>query len=121
LKEMLGADGLLIFQASNCNLQVPAKIYEYLRARKPVFAMTDPDGDTAAVLRGAGIGTIASLGSKEQMVEGLQNFLEQVRRRQAPVPRTEDLRVYSRKSRTSELAALLDGLKDHHREEDRHA
>jgi hypothetical protein len=110
LKEMLGADGLLIFQASNCNLQIPAKIYEYLRARKPVFAMTDPDGDTAAVLRGAGIGTVASLDSREQMVEGLRNFLEQVRCRQAPVPGTEDLAAYSRSSRTAELATLLDDL-----------
>jgi hypothetical protein len=72
--------------------------------------MTDRDGDTAAVLTGAGIGTIASLDSKEQMVEGLRSFLDQIRRRQAPVPGREDLAAYSRNSRTAELATLLDEL-----------
>ncbi len=33
LAELVGADGLLLFQASNCNHQIPAKLYEYLRAR----------------------------------------------------------------------------------------
>ena len=37
LNEMLTADGLLIFQASNCNHQTPAKLYEYFRARRPVW------------------------------------------------------------------------------------
>src|SRR5689334_12215337 len=39
LIEMLNADGLLIFQAANCNLQIPAKLYECLRARRPIFAL----------------------------------------------------------------------------------
>ncbi len=43
LREMLDADGLLLFQASNCNNQVPAKLYEYLRARRPILALTDPE------------------------------------------------------------------------------
>ena len=51
LSEMLLADGLLVFQASNCNHQVPAKVYEYLRCRRPILALTDPAGDTADVLR----------------------------------------------------------------------
>ena len=42
LQEMLAADGLLILQASNCNAQVPAKLYEYLRAKRPILALTDP-------------------------------------------------------------------------------
>jgi len=31
-EEMLRADGLLVLQASNCNDQIPAKAYEYLRS-----------------------------------------------------------------------------------------
>ena len=53
--EMLSADGLLIFQASNCNHQIPAKVYEYFRAKRPIFAMTDPKGDTASLLKSMGI------------------------------------------------------------------
>jgi hypothetical protein len=83
--------------------------------------MTDPDGDTAAVLRGAGIGTIAPLDSREEMIKGLRNFLEQVRHRQAPVPSSEDLPVYSRNYRTRELATLLDDLMERDVKESSHA
>src|SRR5205085_9767730 len=44
LGEMLSADGLLILQAANCSEQVSAKLYEYLRCRKPILALTDPTG-----------------------------------------------------------------------------
>jgi len=50
---------LLLLQASNCNSQIPAKVYEYLRAGKPILALTDPEGDTATLLRNLGINTIA--------------------------------------------------------------
>ncbi|NLD56223.1 MAG: glycosyltransferase family 4 protein, partial [Burkholderiaceae bacterium] len=36
IAEMLSADGLLVLQANNCNEQIPAKLYEYLRAGKPI-------------------------------------------------------------------------------------
>jgi len=39
----MAADALLVMQASNCNAQIPAKIYEYLRAGKPILALTDPE------------------------------------------------------------------------------
>jgi hypothetical protein len=110
LKEMLSADGLLIFQGSNCNLQIPGKIYEYLRARRPIFAMTDPDGDTAGVLKAAGIGTIVPLDSKVQIAHGLCGFLKQLREDRSPVAGDTDISAYSRRSRTLQLAELLDAL-----------
>src|SRR5690606_1324512 len=50
LSEMLAVDGLLLLQAANCNNQIPAKLYEYLRAQRPILALTDPAGDTAQKL-----------------------------------------------------------------------
>src|SRR5699024_9966127 len=50
IAEMMGADVLLVFQGSNFNAQIPAKIYEYIRAQRPVLALLDPVGDTAAQL-----------------------------------------------------------------------
>src|SRR5262249_34675842 len=44
LREMLQADGLLLFQGRDSNTAIPAKVYEYFRARRPIFAMVDPDG-----------------------------------------------------------------------------
>ena len=108
LCEMLKMDGLLIFQASNCNHQIPAKIYEYLRARKPIFALTDSIGDTAGVLRKAGINTIVALDNKIKIKSGLMTFLEMINNQQAPIASDEVIARYSRKSRTKELSKLLD-------------
>lgn len=108
LREVLRADGLLVMQASNCSHQVPAKVYEYIRAGRPVLALTNPEGDTATVLRGAGIETIVPLDSAARIAEALPAFLEAVRRGSAPVVERTLVDRYSRSHRTKELAALLD-------------
>jgi glycosyltransferase involved in cell wall biosynthesis len=107
LAEMLDADALLILQAANCNFQVPAKLYEYLRARRPVIALTDPGGDTAAVLRNAGIDTIAPLDSEEDIVRLFRRFVGLLRRGEAPVAVSAAVAPASRKARAVELAAVL--------------
>lgn len=107
LAEMLDADGLLVLQASHCNAQIPAKVYEYMRARRPILALTDPVGDTAATLRGAGIDTIARLDSKEDIMQGLMRFIELLRNGQAPLPPANANLTYSRRSRSSQLADLM--------------
>jgi hypothetical protein len=107
LLEMMTADGLLIFQAANCNWQIPAKVYECLRARRPIFALTDPQGDTAGVLRGEGIDSIVPLDSKADIAAGLMTFLEGVRSRKY---RAASPTRHSRKARTRELAEVLDSV-----------
>jgi hypothetical protein len=112
LMEMLTADGLLILQATNCNHQVPAKLYEYLRARRPILGLTDPDGDTAATLRQAGIGTIAPLDGRDAIIAMLPRFLEQVRSGTAPLASAATIAAHSRRARTEQLARLLDEVAD---------
>ena len=112
LAEMLAADGLLVLQAAICNCQVPAKLYEYLRARRPILALTDPAGDTAAVLRNAGIDTIARLESQEEISQLLVRFLDLLRRQSAPVAREANIAAASRRARTIELARVLDAIAD---------
>ena len=110
LAEMLNADGLLIFQAANCNHQIPAKIYEYLRARRPILALTDPAGDTAGLLRAAGIDTLVPLDSKELIVSGLRDFLARIKEQRAPVAAPAIVASHTRESRAGELAGMLDSL-----------
>jgi hypothetical protein len=114
LREMLDADGLLVLQAANCNHQVPAKIYEYLRARRPILALTDPSGDTAAVLKSIGAATPIPLDDREAIERGLLRFLESVRSGKARVASTEDVRRHSRLARTDQLDALLRGILGNH-------
>ncbi len=108
LSEMLMADGLLILQASNCNNQIPAKLYEYLRARRPILALTDPVGDTAAVLTSMRIDTTAPLDSKDGIMHKLLHFLALVKENNAPIASMEKVLENSRRSKAKELANLFD-------------
>lgn len=51
IEEMQSSSLLLVFQGKNFNTQVPAKIYEYLRAGRSILGLVDLHGDTASKLR----------------------------------------------------------------------
>jgi glycosyltransferase involved in cell wall biosynthesis len=107
LREMMAADGLLVLQASNCNEQIPAKLYEYFRARRPILALTDPVGDTAATVRDSGAGLIAPLCSQEKIESALIEFMKdsgKYKQNALMVP----VEKYSREAKAQQLANLLD-------------
>jgi glycosyltransferase involved in cell wall biosynthesis len=108
LEEMILADGLLLMQAANCNQQIPAKLYEYLRAGKPILALTDSRGDTAGALRSAGAGVIAGLDSAMEIERTLLQFLEAIEAGCAKAPDIESARRNARHVRAGELARLLE-------------
>jgi glycosyltransferase involved in cell wall biosynthesis len=108
LREMLTVDGLLILQAANCNAQVPAKLYEYLRADRPILALTDPKGDTARTLDAAGAGLVARLDSVADIREALPRFIRQIRSGDWRRASRETVAGYSREAQAAKLAALLD-------------
>jgi glycosyltransferase involved in cell wall biosynthesis len=108
LAEMLQADGLLVLQGANCNRQIPAKLYEYLRARRPILALTDPAGDTAAALRQAGGCSMAPLDNAGEIALGLINFMRRVRSGLVLPAPLALVQSNSRRQRTVELAHLLD-------------
>jgi len=110
LKEMLEADGLLLFQGNSCNHQIPAKVYEYIRARRPVFAMTDASGDTADVLRDAGINAIVSLDSKDEILTGLGLFLRAIKEGSAARASSSAILKHARKNKAKELAKILNDI-----------
>lgn len=108
LTEMMSADALLLLQAANCNAQIPAKLYEYLRAGRPILALTDAAGDTAATLRRAGIDSIAPLDARDAIMEALTRFLDQVKAGTAPRAAPGAVAASSRRARAAQLGALLD-------------
>nr|WP_277602479.1 glycosyltransferase [Parahaliea mediterranea] len=112
LGELLRADGLLVFQAANCNHQIPAKIYEYFRARKPVLALTDSAGDTASALRQAGIDSIVPLDNAQAIASGLVEFVARLRDRTAGIAAEEAVAQSSRKAGVAKLARAMNALVD---------
>jgi glycosyltransferase involved in cell wall biosynthesis len=55
LDEMATADVLLLMDTPNRQIGVPAKLYEYLGAGKPVLATGESHGDLAAILSQSGV------------------------------------------------------------------
>lgn len=110
LSEMLGADGLLVFQGTPFNNQIPAKIYEYFRARKPILGLVDPAGETAKVLRTAGFHDLADMGSAAAIAPVLRAFVGKIVRNEATVASEELITASSRKHRSSELARIFDAI-----------
>ena len=110
LHEMRCADGLLLMQSAGCNEQIPAKSYEYLRAGRPILGLTDPAGDTAGVLRQAGLSAIHPLDQTDAIASGLLEFVSALRAGRAAAASAQAVREASRHGRSHALAALFDSL-----------
>ena len=108
LEEMMRADGLLVLQASNCNAQIPAKTYEYLRAGRPIIGLTDPVGDTAGLLRAAGADALARLDSAEEIAVVLCRFIADLVGGRIFAVDKRYVQLKSRRSGSQSLAKLLD-------------
>ena len=108
LAEMLETDALLVMQDRGCNDQIPAKVYEYLRAGRPILGITDPDGDTGGVLRGAGVHHVARLESSEEIEAILPVFIDAVVAGRVPPPDAGYVATASRLARSREMAALCE-------------
>ncbi|MFL6675150.1 MAG: glycosyltransferase [Massilia sp.] len=107
LHEMLAADGLLVFQGTPFNTQIPAKIYEYFRARKPIMGLVDTAGETARVLRAAGFETLANMDRADAIAPMLAQFIGSIGRGEAYVASDELIAASSRTHRASQLADVL--------------
>lgn len=113
IAEMMGADVLLVFQGSTFNTQIPAKIYEYLRAGRPILAVVDPLGGTASQLRNFEAVHIADIASADTIraelvscmaTRGMQGQQEALARNRVAV------QTYSRQAQTDRLQALFETL-----------
>lgn len=108
--EMLSSDGLLVMQANNCNEQIPAKVYEYVRAGRPILGLADPTGDTGRLLDRLASGPVVPLESTEAIESALPAFLQQLTTSPMVSARVSASGDYSRRSLTRRLASTLDEL-----------
>jgi glycosyltransferase involved in cell wall biosynthesis len=107
IAEMLAADGLLLLQASNCDEQIPAKVYEYLRAGRPIVALTTRSGDTGSTLLSHGIEPIARLDDAAGIRDGLAVTLDRIRTGTATIADARRVAGASRQAQAARLAELL--------------
>ena len=114
LQECADADALLLFQAGNCDHQIPAKAYEYLRVQRPIFALTTRTGDTASLLNETGGATIVDLASEDEIYRQLPVFLDALRAGKHPVADRSRLERYARHNQAKDLAACLSLVRREH-------
>ncbi|MBF0143019.1 MAG: glycosyltransferase [Magnetococcales bacterium] len=108
LEEMVRADALMLFQGELFRNQVPAKLYEYLRAGRPILALTDPASDVAAILGGLGMGGVAPLEERAAILGILPGFLQDLWEGRGRIPDPRQVQGLGRRARAAELAGILD-------------
>lgn len=111
ISEMAGADILLVFQGSQFNTQVPAKIYEYLRTGTQVLGIVDPMGNTAAELLKFNGALLADINRIDDIVQVLTNTLIHPHAESEKVnllaTNLEKLAPFTRENQTKQLAKLF--------------
>lgn len=110
LQECADTDALLVMQAANCDHQIPAKTYEYLRLGKPILGLTTDGGDTAALLREVGGATVTDLHDENAIYESLPRFLAAVADGSHPLPSRDLAARYARQNLARELTNHLNRL-----------
>ena len=107
------ADALVLWKPVGCDAAIPAKVYEYLDAGRPILALLEEDDEAARLVRGAGAvrvppGDRAALAAE---IERLYLAWKEGRADAAPaVARPDWLAEHTRERLTARLAGLLDGL-----------
>ncbi len=107
ISEMSDATGLLLLQAANCNHQIPAKLYEYLNCLKPILALTDKRGDTAALMQDLGSPYIANLDDVEAIKNTIKKFISDIIKNEPFIIPEVSVKEFSRKALTERLADVL--------------
>jgi glycosyltransferase involved in cell wall biosynthesis len=104
---------LLLPEAGGRGKTVPSgKIFEYLAAERPILAAVPPDGVAAQLVREAGAGVVVAPDDVKSISAALDGLVKRWRAGAldgAPLQPTLKARL-SRKTRTRELADLLESL-----------
>jgi glycosyltransferase involved in cell wall biosynthesis len=107
LIEQSRADALLLFQGELYDRQIPAKVYEYLKIGRPIFALVGQRGETAALLRECGGAELVPLDDVSQIEQHFDAFIRKVREGCASIVGRVSVGQYSRESGARSLARLL--------------
>ncbi|MEO5328354.1 MAG: glycosyltransferase [Magnetococcus sp. THC-1_WYH] len=110
LLEMVGVDGLLLFQGEAFDRLIPAKLFEYLRSGRPVFSLIGEGGDSRKILDSCKVSYHAPLENRETIGEKFMIFLEDLVAGRVDETQQNLVRRYSRREGARDLAALLDDV-----------
>jgi glycosyltransferase involved in cell wall biosynthesis len=108
IQRMLGADILLLLQAAGHPLGVPAKLYEYLGAGRPILALAEPEGDIAWALRTSKVlHRIAPPTDVERIKQALVELTGEIKAGLPAVPEPAALQQFTRERMAQRFAECL--------------
>ena len=102
IEEMYASDLLLLFQGPTCDIQIPAKFFEYLRVGKPILALTTMESETAQLVNQTGSGRIVTIDNPIEIANELKNWY--FNGSSLPVKNVKNIQLFSRKFQTRQLA-----------------
>jgi glycosyltransferase involved in cell wall biosynthesis len=105
LQEMAQSDLLVVLDGPGRTIGVPAKVYEYFGAGRPVLALVEPDGDAAEILRASGI---VHRVAPPRDVERIRQAIAELASMPPTAPDPERLRRFTRASLAGDLAGIMD-------------
>src|SRR5262249_50079705 len=109
LERMKRADILLLLFTPRRRVGVPAKLFEYLGAGRPILALTEEDADVAWVLRASGVShRIAPPLDAGRIKQALAELSREIADGKVTAPATEQSFQFTRERMARDLATVLD-------------
>lgn len=104
LAEMLGATALLLIVDTSDQVSLPGKVFEYLRAGRPILVVGPPSGETARLIRDCAAGEVVDARDHEQVAATLDRWIING---DTPTPDPARARRFERRTLSRELADFL--------------
>lgn len=111
LREMCGADILLLLDSPGRRVGVPAKVFEYIGAGRAILALAESDGDLAWVLRESGVShRIAPPKDPAAIRQALIELIGEIRDGRAVSADARRHQVFTREAVAGRLVSILESL-----------
>lgn len=117
IKLICEADILLLFSGpgAKSDAELPGKLFEYLRAGKPILGIVHPEGVCAEILLKAKSGVVASQEDLYQIEMQIKDLYQQWTQGKLGInPDWEYIRQFERQALTSRLAEVFDKVVEKH-------
>jgi glycosyltransferase involved in cell wall biosynthesis len=114
LTQMMQSDVLLLLHSPGFRIGVPAKLYEYLGAGRPILALAEPEGDIAWVLNQSGVlHRLAPPGDVSAIAQALRELRDELATGAAAASRPPRQSPFTRENMARRMAQCLDQVVGH--------
>ena len=85
---------------------ITGKIFEYLQAKRPIFAIAPVDGDLAEIIEATNSGEIVNFNDRDRLKSVILDFFKRYKRGELKVS-SDNIEQFHRKNLTMKLAEVM--------------